>query len=40
MNAAAARVSRQARLGEPRDVIELAPVIDRLIAGLLAQGSS
>jgi AcrR family transcriptional regulator len=29
-------VSRQVRLGEPREVIELAPVIDRLIGGLLA----
>jgi AcrR family transcriptional regulator len=29
-------VSRQVRLGEPEDVLELAPVIDRLIAGLLA----
>jgi AcrR family transcriptional regulator len=28
-------VSRQVRLGEPRDVLELAPVIDRLISGLL-----
>ena len=27
-------VSRQVRLGEPADVLELAPVIDRLIAGL------
>ena len=30
-------VSRQVRLGEPADVLELAPVIDRLIAGLLEQ---
>ncbi len=29
-------VSRQLRLGEPEDVLDLAPVIDRLIAGLLA----
>jgi AcrR family transcriptional regulator len=29
-------VSRQVRLGEPADVLELAPVIDRLISGLLA----
>jgi len=29
-------VSRQVRLGEPRDVMELAPVIDRLISGVLA----
>ena len=29
-------VSRQVRLGEPGEVIELAPVIDRLIGGLLA----
>jgi AcrR family transcriptional regulator len=29
-------VSRQVRLGEPEDVLELAPVIDRLIAGVLA----
>jgi hypothetical protein len=28
-------VSRQVRLGEPEDVLELAPVIDRLIAGVL-----
>jgi hypothetical protein len=28
-------VSRQVRLGEPRDVLELAPVIDRLIDGVL-----
>jgi AcrR family transcriptional regulator len=28
-------VSRQVRLGEPEDVLELAPVIDRLIAGAL-----
>jgi AcrR family transcriptional regulator len=28
-------VSRQVRLGEPSDVLELAPVIDRLIAGVL-----
>jgi AcrR family transcriptional regulator len=27
-------VSRQVRLGEPADVLELAPVIDRLISGL------
>ncbi len=33
-------VSRQVRLGEPADVLELAPVIDRLIGGVLApQGS-
>jgi AcrR family transcriptional regulator len=31
-------VSRQVRLGEPQDVLELAPVIDRVIAGLLAPG--
>jgi AcrR family transcriptional regulator len=29
-------VSRQVRLGEPADVLELAPVIDRLYAGFLA----
>jgi AcrR family transcriptional regulator len=28
-------VSRQVRLGDPKDVLELAPVIDRVIAGLL-----
>jgi AcrR family transcriptional regulator len=28
-------VSRQVRLGEPADVLELAPVIDRLIGGVL-----
>jgi len=33
-------VSRQVRLGEPEDVIELAPVIDRLIAGMLSPTSS
>jgi AcrR family transcriptional regulator len=33
-------VSRQVRLGEPADVLELAPVIDRLIAGLLQQNGS
>jgi AcrR family transcriptional regulator len=29
-------LSRQVRLGEPKDVLELAPVIDRMIAGVLA----
>jgi AcrR family transcriptional regulator len=29
-------VSRQLRLGEPEDVLDLAPVIDRMIGGLLA----
>jgi AcrR family transcriptional regulator len=29
-------VSRQVRLGEPADVLDLAPVIDRLITGVLA----
>jgi AcrR family transcriptional regulator len=29
-------VSRQVRLGEPENVLDLAPVIDRLIAGVLA----
>jgi AcrR family transcriptional regulator len=33
-------VSRQVRLGEPENVLELAPVIDRLIAGVLAPGAS
>jgi AcrR family transcriptional regulator len=33
-------VSRQVRLGEPEDVLELAPVIDRLIAGLLAESQA
>lgn len=33
-------VSRQVRLGEPKDVLELAPVIDRVIAGLLAPANS
>jgi hypothetical protein len=37
--AAARRVSRQVRLGIPEDVLELAPVIDRLIGGVLAPGS-
>jgi hypothetical protein len=32
--------SRQVRLGEPSDMMELAPVIDRLIAGLLAPSAS
>jgi AcrR family transcriptional regulator len=32
-------VSRHVRLGEPRDVFELGPVIDRLIDGVLARGS-
>jgi hypothetical protein len=30
-------VSRHVRLGIPHDVMELAPVIDRLIDGLIAQ---
>ncbi len=33
-------VSRQVRLGEPEDVLELAPVIDRLITGLLAESEA
>jgi AcrR family transcriptional regulator len=33
-------VSRQVRLGEPPDVLELAPVIDRLIDGVLAAAGS
>jgi AcrR family transcriptional regulator len=33
-------ISRQVRLGEPEDVTELAPVVDRLIAGVLASGAS
>ena len=33
-------VSRQVRLGEPPDVIELAPVIDRLIDGVLSPSAS
>jgi hypothetical protein len=33
-------VSRQVRLGEPADVFELAPVIDRLIDGLLRPDGS
>ena len=32
-------VSRHVRLGEPEDVFELGPVIDRLIGGVLARGS-
>jgi AcrR family transcriptional regulator len=32
-------VSRHVRLGEPEDVLELGPVIDRLIDGVLARGS-
>jgi AcrR family transcriptional regulator len=35
VGACAELVSRQVRLGEPRDVLELAPVIDRLISGVL-----
>jgi AcrR family transcriptional regulator len=35
VGAIAELVSRQVRLGVPRDVLELAPVIDRLIFGLL-----
>jgi AcrR family transcriptional regulator len=31
-------VSRQLRLGVPADVLELAPVIDRLIGGVLSRG--
>jgi AcrR family transcriptional regulator len=33
-------VSRQVRLGEPRDVLVLAPVIDRMVGGLLAPDGS
>jgi AcrR family transcriptional regulator len=33
-------VSRQVRLGMPEDVLELAPVIDRLFSGLLTPGDS
>jgi hypothetical protein len=33
-------VSRQVRLREPEHVISLAPVIDRMIGGLLASGGS
>ena len=33
-------ISRQVRLGEPADVLELAPVIDRLIEGFLAAGGA
>jgi AcrR family transcriptional regulator len=36
VGAIAELVSRQVRLGEPADVLELAPVIDRLIGGVLA----
>lgn len=32
-------VSRQVRLGEPESVLELGPVIDRLIGGVLARAS-
>jgi AcrR family transcriptional regulator len=32
-------VSRQMRLGEPADVLDLAPVIDRVIEGVLALGA-
>jgi AcrR family transcriptional regulator len=32
-------VSRHVRLGEPENVLELGPVIDRLIGGVLARGS-
>jgi AcrR family transcriptional regulator len=33
-------VSRCVRCGEPRDLLELAPVIDRLIEGVLARGAA
>lgn len=33
-------VSRQVRLGEPKNLVELAPVIDRLIAGVLAASAT
>ncbi len=33
-------VSRQIRRGEPKDVLELAPVIDRMIDGMLARAGS
>jgi AcrR family transcriptional regulator len=32
-------ISRHVRLGKPRQLLELAPVIDRLIDGVLARGS-
>ena len=32
-------VSRHVRLGEPQNVLELGPVIDRLIGGVLARGT-
>lgn len=32
-------LSRQVRLGKPKAVLELAPVIDRLVDGVLARGS-
>ena len=31
-------ISRQVRLGQPKDVLELAPVIDRVISGMLTAG--
>jgi AcrR family transcriptional regulator len=33
-------ISRQMRLGEPADVMELAPVVDRLIEGVLASAAA
>jgi hypothetical protein len=33
-------VSRHVRRGQPKDVLELAPVIDRLIEGVLARSAS
>jgi AcrR family transcriptional regulator len=39
VGAIAELVSRHVRLGEPGDVFELGPVIDRLIDGVLARGS-
>jgi AcrR family transcriptional regulator len=33
-------ISRQMRLGEPSDVMELAPVVDRLIEGVLASAAA
>ena len=39
VGAVAELISRQVRLGVPTDVVELAPVIDRLLSGVLASAA-
>ena len=39
VGAVAELISRQVRLGVPADVVELAPVIDRLLSGVLASAA-